>query len=136
MGGADGTLRIHELPSGKLTASMEGEGQIGALAVTRDVASFLRNSVKDDAGNRNPLAMSAADVGLRRAYAAGTSSTAMYLREWLYLGFNEDEAHRKVFDAVTIHRAGAYRLFANLLSLPRNPALKPHNPVAAGSSKK
>jgi LmbE family N-acetylglucosaminyl deacetylase len=31
---------------------------------------------------------------------------------------------------------GAYRLFANLLSLPRNPALKPHDPVAAGSSKK
>jgi hypothetical protein len=38
----------------------------------------------------------------------------MYMRDWLYLGFNEDEAHRKVFDAVQINIAGTHRLLANV----------------------
>jgi hypothetical protein len=38
----------------------------------------------------------------------------MYLRDWLYLGFNEDESHRKVFDAVQIVIPGTHRLFANV----------------------
>ena len=38
----------------------------------------------------------------------------MYLRDFLYLGFNEDETHRKVFDAVRIHIPGTHRLFANV----------------------
>jgi hypothetical protein len=83
-------------------------------AVTRDIGSFLRYQTQDDAGNANPLALSSNDVGIRRAYSSGTSSTAMYQRDYLYLGFNEDEAHRKVFDAVTIYHGGAYRLFANV----------------------
>jgi hypothetical protein len=83
-------------------------------AVTRDLASFLRHQTRDDAGNANPLAQGAADVGVRRAYAAGTSSTGMYLRDWLYLGFNEDESHRKVFDAVQITIPGTHRLLANV----------------------
>jgi hypothetical protein len=83
-------------------------------AVTRDIGSFLRYETHDDAGNPNPLALSPANVGIRRAYSSGTSSTGMYQRDWLYLGFNEDEAHRKVFDAVTIYTAGAHRLFANV----------------------
>ena len=83
-------------------------------AVTRDIASFLRNETRDDAGNANPLALSASSVGLRRAYSSGTSSTAMYTRDFIYLGFNEDEAHRKVFDAMMVYHGGAYRLFANV----------------------
>jgi hypothetical protein len=83
-------------------------------AVTRDVASFLRYELRDAAGNPNPLASSRETVGIRRAYGAGTSSTGMYMRDWLYLGFNEDEAHRKVFDAVQINIAGTHRLFANV----------------------
>ena len=85
-----------------------------AYAVTRDVGSFLRNQVVDDAGNRNPLALDATDVGIRRAYSFGGSSTGMYQRDFLYLGFNEDEAHRKVFDAMWIHKPGTHRLFANV----------------------
>ncbi|MGE3577108.1 MAG: alpha/beta hydrolase domain-containing protein [Vicinamibacterales bacterium] len=84
------------------------------LVVTRDLASFLRYQTKDDAGNANPLALTATDVGLRHAYGSGSSSTGMYLREWLYLGMNEDESHRKVFDAVLINTAGAHRLFSNV----------------------
>ena len=83
-------------------------------AVTRDVASFFRYSLKDDIGNRNPLAVDPNNVGIRRAYGFGTSSTGMYLRDWLYLGFNEDESHRMVFDAVRIGDPGANRLLANV----------------------
>jgi hypothetical protein len=85
-----------------------------AYAVTRDIGSFLRYETQDEEGNPNPLALSPSDVGIRRAYSSGTSSTGMYQREFLYLGFNEDEAHRKVFDAVTIYSAATHRLFANV----------------------
>ena len=85
-----------------------------AYAVTRDLGSFLRNQTSDDAGNPNPLALNDSDVGIRRAYSFGGSSTGMYQRDFLYLGFNEDEAHRKVFDAMWIHKPGSHRLFANV----------------------
>jgi hypothetical protein len=83
--------------------------------VTRDIASFLRYDVRDDHGEPNPVAHDVESrVGLRRAYVSGTSSTGMYLRDWLYLGFNEDESHRKVFDAVHITIPGTHRLLANV----------------------
>ncbi len=85
-----------------------------AHAVTRDIGSFLRYQTRDDAGNPNPLALSSTNVGIRRAYSSGTSSTGMYQREFLYLGFNQDESRRKVFDAVTIYSAATHRLFANV----------------------
>jgi len=83
-------------------------------AVTRDLASFLRYETFDDEGSPNPLAESDTVVGIRRVYGLGISSTGMYLREFLYLGFNEDESHRQVFDAVRIHIPGSHRLFANV----------------------
>jgi hypothetical protein len=83
-------------------------------AVTRDIGSFLRYQTRDDAGNPNPLALSPTNVGIQRAYSFGSSSTGMYQREFLYLGFNEDEAHRKVFDGLWIHKPGTHRLFANV----------------------
>jgi hypothetical protein len=102
--------RIYELTYKAKNPTVMGLG----YAVTRDLASFLRNSLMDDAGNRNPLAQDATTVGIRRAYAFGSSSTGMYLRDWIYLGFNEDEAHRKVFDGVRIAIPGTHRLFANV----------------------
>jgi hypothetical protein len=83
-------------------------------AVTRDIGSFLRYETKDDAGNPNPLASDGTRVGISRAYSFGGSSTGMYQRDFLYLGFNEDTAHRKVFDAIWIHKPGTHRLFANV----------------------
>jgi hypothetical protein len=83
-----------------------------AYAVTRDIGSFLRFQSQDEAGNPNPLKASGSDI--RRAYVSGTSSTGMYMREFLYLGFNEDEQHRKVFDGATIYSAATHRLFANV----------------------
>ena len=85
-----------------------------AYAVTRDIGSFLRNSTRDNVGNPNPLATGSSRTGIQRAYVSGTSSTGMYMREFLYLGFNQDEKHRKVFDAATIYSAGTHRLFANV----------------------
>ena len=82
-----------------------------AYAITRDLASFLRHDTADDEGSPNPL-RSAGPV--RRVYGLGISSTGMYLRDFLYLGFNEDERRRQVFDAVRIHIAGTHRLFANV----------------------
>lgn len=83
-------------------------------AVTRDFASFLRYETADDAGTPNPLAQNADATGVRRAYGLGISSTGMYMRDYLYLGFNEDESQRRVFDAVRIHIPGSHRLFANV----------------------
>jgi len=83
-------------------------------AVTRDLGSFLRYQAMDEFGNANPLALSASQVGIRRSYGFGSSSTGMYMRDWLYLGFNEDEAGKKVFDAINVHIGGTHRLFANV----------------------
>ena len=83
-----------------------------AYAVTRDLASFLRHEAADDEGNPNPLRTDGRPV--RRVYGLGISSTGMYLRDFIYLGFNEDEGRRKVFDAVRIQIAGTHRLFANV----------------------
>jgi hypothetical protein len=85
-----------------------------AYVVTRDIGSFLRYETKDAVGNPNPLALDPARVGITRAYSFGSSSTGMYQREFLYLGFNEDTAHRKIFDALWIHKPGTHRLFANV----------------------
>jgi hypothetical protein len=82
-------------------------------AVTRDVGSFLRNQTSDDFGNPNPLALGAASTGITHMYAYGSSSTGMYVRDFLYLGFNEDEDNRKVFDAMWTNIPGGLRLHQN-----------------------
>jgi hypothetical protein len=51
--------------------------------------------------------------GITHAYAWGRSQSGRYLRDFLYHGFNEDEFHRKVFDAVAPHVAGGGRLYLN-----------------------
>jgi hypothetical protein len=88
-------------------------------AVTRDIGSFLRYETQDDAGNPNPLVVASGEededrVGIRRVYTFGVSSTGMYMRDFLYLGFNEDESHRKVSDVVWASTPGTHRLFANV----------------------
>jgi hypothetical protein len=85
------------------------------FAVTRDLISFLRYEIKDARGKPNPLALSGykRGTGIRRAYAWGRSQSGRYLRDFVYHGFNEDEAHRKVFDAMAPHVAGGGRLYLN-----------------------
>src|SRR5262245_28158676 len=83
-------------------------------ATTRDVASFLRYGRVDDAGNPNPLGPGPGHAGITRAYATGASQTGGYLRDFMYLGFNEDESHRKVFDGIIPTIAGTDRVFINV----------------------
>jgi hypothetical protein len=46
---------------------------------------------------------------ITRAIAFGISQSGRFLRTFLFYGFNEDESHRKVFDGVMPHVAGAGR---------------------------
>jgi len=78
---------------------------LGFLAVL-DVAAWLRFAPAQDG---NPCA-----VQLERAYAFGVSQSGRFLRHMLYLGLNEDEAGRTVFEAVMPHVAGARRGEFNL----------------------
>jgi hypothetical protein len=82
-------------------------------AATRDVASFLRYEIRDEAGNQNPLAVNGSP-DVKRIYATGASQTGGYLRDFMYLGFNEDESHRKVFDGIIPTIAGTDRVFINV----------------------
>jgi len=82
-------------------------------ATTRDVASFLRYEKRDPDGNPNPL-VTGGTLEIRRVYATGASQTGGYLRDFMYFGFNEDEAHRKVFDGIIPTIVGTDRVFINV----------------------
>lgn len=106
------------------------------FAVVRDFVSFLRYELKDATGKPNPLA-TAKQTGpdgpppylppsrgenrrggdkttaVRYVYGWGRSQSGRFLRDFVYHGFNEDEAHRKVFDAIAPHVAGGGRIFLN-----------------------
>jgi len=73
---------------------------LGFTAV-RDTASFLRWGT---AAEGNPCAQT-----LERSYVFGVSQSGRFLRHLLYLGLDEDEAGRFVWDAVIPHVAGARR---------------------------
>jgi hypothetical protein len=74
---------------------------------TRDFVSFLRNDQKDSAGNANPV------FGIETTLCQGISSSGMYLRDYLYQGFNVDEQERQVCQGMHIHVAGVQKLFLN-----------------------
>ncbi|MBI3325332.1 MAG: hypothetical protein HYZ81_01320 [Nitrospinae bacterium] len=82
-------------------------------AATRDLVSFLRYEARDTAGNANPIASGSEAPGIRAALAIGFSQSGRYLRDHIELGFNQDEAKRKVFDGVLVHIAGIGKVFAN-----------------------
>src|SRR5712671_2110614 len=71
-----------------------------SLLAARDIVSFLRHSNGAD----NPCA-----GDIQHAYAFGASQSGRFLRQLLYLGLNEDEAERIVFDGVLVHIAGGKR---------------------------
>lgn len=70
---------------------------LGLLA-TRDLGAFLRYSPAE-AGN--PCA---SDIA--HAYSFGVSQSGRFLRHFLYLGLNQDEHDRTVFDGLIAHVAG------------------------------
>jgi hypothetical protein len=76
----------------------------------RDFASFLRNRKTDSAGVPNPLAGSG---GVDTSLVYGASQSGVYLRDFVYQGFNEDTKGRRVFDGVHAHISGAVKLGLN-----------------------
>ena len=73
---------------------------LGLLAV-RDTGAFLKFAA---AASGNPCA-----GAIDRAYVFGLSQSGRFLRHFLYLALNEDEAGRQVFDAAMPFVAGARR---------------------------
>ena len=78
------------------------------FAATRDVVSFLRNETVDAAGAANPLT-----GRIDRAIGFGLSQSGRYLHDYLYLGFNADEAGRIVFEGLMPHISGGKKTFTN-----------------------
>lgn len=72
------------------------------FASVRDlISALLRGKGKD-----NPLLV-AGKSAVNRAHGFGVSQSGRFLREFLYSGFNADEAGKKVFDGLMPHVAGA-----------------------------
>ena len=81
----------------------EGAPVIGlGLLSTRDVVAFLRYG--GGRARENPLAGT-----IERAYAVGGSQSGRFLRHFFYLGLNEDEGERLVFDGAIAHIAAHAR---------------------------
>jgi hypothetical protein len=87
---------------------------------SRDFVSFLRNDAKDDAGTPNPV------FGIRTVLCQGISSSGMYLRDFLYQGFNVDEKERQVCQGMHIHVAGVQKLYLNYRFAQPNPFTQQH----------
>ena len=65
------------------------------LAAIRDFNSFLRFESHDDLGTPNPLR-----GHIDRIYTETSSQPGRTLNDFVHLGFNEDEKHKKVFDGM------------------------------------
>ncbi len=63
------------------------------FAAFRDVGSFFKNAAQDDAGTPNPVA-----GGVSWAITRGVSQSGNFVRGFLHLGFNQDEAGRQLYD--------------------------------------
>jgi hypothetical protein len=86
-------------------------------AATRDFLSFLKYADKDDVGNPNPLALGA-DLRARfgdtdqprnveAIYSWGRSQGGRVQKDFLRLGFNEDESGRMVIDGMMPYATGS-----------------------------
>jgi hypothetical protein len=65
------------------------------FAAWRDVGLFFKTAKADDAGTPNPIASM-----VTHSIARGVSQSGNFLRGWLHLGFNQDEAGRQVHDGL------------------------------------
>jgi hypothetical protein len=92
-------IKIYELWYEATGSKVLGIG----YASVRDLVSALRYD--------RPAALGLGDI--RHAIAFGVSQSGRFLRHFLELGMNADEAGQKVFDGVFSHVAGAGKVFAN-----------------------
>jgi hypothetical protein len=78
------------------------------FAATRDIIAFLRHPEPNELRAPNALAGT-----IDRTIAFGASQSGRYLHDFLYLGFNADEAGRPVFDGLMPHISGGKKMFTN-----------------------
>lgn len=79
------------------------------FAAVRDITAFLRR----EGNESNPLALHGRS-SIQRSIGFGVSQSGRFLRDFLYLGFNEDVLGRKVFDGLMPHVAGGRRMATNV----------------------
>lgn len=70
------------------------------FAATRDLVSFFRYAARDETGAPNPVAGT-----VKRSIASGTSQSGNFIKSFIHLGFNQDEAKRIVWDGVNANIA-------------------------------
>jgi Alpha/beta hydrolase domain len=96
------------------------------FAAFRDVGSFFRNAAQDDAGTPNPVANR---VGW--AITRGVSQSGNFVRGFIHLGFNQDEAGRQVYDGAWPIIAGR-RIALNFRFAMPDGVLKLYEPGSEG----
>ena len=65
------------------------------FAAWRDVGVFFKHARADDQGTPNPIANT-----VKHSIGRGVSQSGNYLRGWLHLGFNQDEAGKQVHEGL------------------------------------
>jgi Alpha/beta hydrolase domain len=65
------------------------------FAAWRDLGQFFKTAKADDSGTPNPIA-----GAITHSIARGVSQSGNFLRGWLHLGFNQDEAGKQVHDGL------------------------------------
>jgi hypothetical protein len=83
------------------------------LAATRDINSFFRYEKQDAFGTANPVAGK-----INWSVSDGSSQSGTFLKLMLLLGFNQDEAGRKVWDGMNPHIAGRLTDLNRRFALP------------------
>ena len=96
------------------------------FAAFRDVGSFFKYEIADAEGTANPVAEQVDWVISR-----GASQSGNMLRQFLHLGFNEDEQQRRVHDGLWPQRAGR-RLAMNFRFAMPDGVLKLYEPGGEG----
>ncbi|WP_426956018.1 alpha/beta hydrolase domain-containing protein [Muricoccus radiodurans] len=95
------------------------------FAATRDVTAFLRREGRAE----NPLAANGRS-SIHHAIGFGVSQSGRFLRDFLWLGFNEDLRGRVVFDGLMPHIAGGRRMATNVrFGNPGRNARHPQDPA-------
>ena len=85
------------------------------MAAMRDVVSFFRRATVDDAGTPNPIARR-----IEWAIGLGISQSGRYTKNFILLGFNEDEDGRIVWEGAHPIIAGAMGQFNVRFAQPGN----------------
>jgi hypothetical protein len=96
------------------------------LAAARDLVSFFRRESKDAAGTANPLA-----GAITHVVGYGVSQPARMMRDYINLGFNEDESGKTVWDGAFLDASAAAGQFNIRFAQPGNIAGL-YDPIAEG----